>query len=173
MHLTKISFVLSVGVSASVIAQCDPVWDTALGNPGISAGYIQPMLGWDDGTGEKFYVGGSAQNIGGGASVDHLGQYDPTTGNWSRVGLGIDGGGTNAFLTRLRAWDDGNGEMLYVSGFFAEAGFVADTKSIAAWDGNAWHSIGAGFPDNTANAVYDMYPADLGNGERLYIFWQF
>ncbi len=165
---------LAVAFLASpTLAQCDPAWDVTLGNPGISRGYIEPIYAWDDGSGEKLFVGGSAENIGGDPRNDFLAQYDPATGTWSRVGDGIQRGNTNAFLTRLRAWDDGTGEKLFVTGFFAGAGNIPGTKSLAAWDGQQWHALGSDFPSNSANATYDAYPADLGDGEKLYICGNF
>lgn len=114
-----VAFIVSTSCAAAAIGQCEPTWDTTLGNPGISRGYIQPIIAWNDGTGEKLYVGGSAENIGGSGLNDFLAQYDPATGTWSRVGSGINQGSTNAFLTKILPWDDGTGEKLYVVGQFA------------------------------------------------------
>ena len=157
----------------SAMAQCEPAWDVTLGNPGVSRGYIEPILAWDDGTGQKLYAGGSAENIGGNALNDFLAQYDPSDGSWSRVGPGIQQGNTNAFLTRIRAWDDGGGEKLFVTGFYFSAGNVDGTKSLACWDGDEWSALDSKFVPNSPTATYDAYPADLGDGEKLYICGNF
>ena len=157
------------GWLAQVSAQCEPSWDVTLGNPGISAGYIQPMVAWNDGTGEKLYVGGSAENIGGNGLNDFLAQYDPVTDQWSRLGTGIATGGTNVFLTKLLPWDDGTGEKLYVVGQFGSAGGMASANSFAVWDGSNWSDVGAGFNQGVARVTYDMLPANLGDGEKLYL----
>ena len=153
----------------SAVAQCEPTWDTTLGNPGITDGYIAPMVAWNDGNGEKLYVGGSATNIGGSGINDFLAQYDPETNTWARPGLGIGQGSTNAFLTKMMPWDDGTGEKLYVIGQFATAGGLTDANSFAAWDGKSWSGVGAGFTQAVARVTYDMLAADLGDGERLYL----
>ncbi len=157
----------------SAMAQCEPDWDVTLGNPGVSRGYIEAILAWNDGAGEKLYAGGSAENIGGNGLNDYLAQYDPAGDTWSRVGTGIQPGNTNAFLTRLRTWDDGGGEKLYVTGFYFSAGNIDGTKSLACWDGTSWSALGSNFVSNSATATYDAYPADLGDGEKLYICGNF
>lgn len=161
------------GVAFGAAAQCEPHWDTTLGNPGITGGYVGPMMTWDDGNGVKLYVGGSATGIGGSAANKYLARYNPATGAWSRLGSGIQEGTTNAFLTRMRAWDDGTGEKLYVAGQFSGAGNVPGTNSLAVWDGEAWHSVGAGFTQADVRVTYDMLPLDLGQGEKLYLAGNF
>ena len=171
---TQLGIGLLLGLSAAVFAtdataQCEPAWDTTLGNPGISDGYISEMLEWDDGTGSKFFAAGSAENIGGGAANDYIAQYDPITGNWSRLGGGLQTGGTNVFISKLLVWDDGNGEKLYVTGQFGSAGGDTDANSFATWDGSSWSDVGAGFTQTAIRTTYDMLPLDLGDGEKLYL----
>lgn len=163
----------TLGFALGASAQCEPEWDTTLGNPGISGGYIGPMMTWDDGAGVKLYVGGSATGIGGSAANKYLARYNPSTGAWSRLGTGIQEGTTNAFLTRMRAWDDGSGEKLYVAGQFSGAGGVSGTNSWAAWNGTTWESLGAGFTQAVSRVTYDFLPLDLGEGEKLYMAGNF
>jgi hypothetical protein len=127
------------------------------------------MIEWNDGTGEKLYVGGSATNIGGNPLNDFLAQFNPATGVWSRLGTGIGQGTTNAFITRILPWDDGQGEKLYVVGQFATAGGLTSANSFAVWDGMNWSGVGAGFTQAVTRVTYDLLPADLGDGERLYL----
>lgn len=164
-----VAFVLAGFCQTVAAQQCEPYWDTTLGLPGISTGYIEPIVQWDDGTGDKLYVGGSAENIGGNGLNDFLAQYDPQTGEWSRLGTGISQGTTNAFLTKLLPWDDGGGEKLYVTGQFFSAGGMSAANSFAVWDGKNWSDVGAGFNQTVARVTYDMLPADLGDGEKLYL----
>ena len=150
-------------------AQCDPSWDTTIGNPGVTGtGYIGPMTIWDDGNGAALYAGGSANGIGA-SGINGLGKYDFATETWSNLGSGIISGGTNIFITRILPWDDGTGEKLYVAGQFGGAGGVPDTNSLAAWDGTQWISLGAGFTQTMSRVTYDMLPLDLGSGEKLYM----
>ena len=162
--------VLGSGASA----QCDPTWDNTLGDPGINRGYVQPMVAWDDGTGEKLYAGGSAEGFGGFAAIEYLGVYDPATGQWSRPGLGIGQGSTNAFLTKLLPWDDGTGEKLYVTGQFASAGGMTSASSFAVWDGSSWSDVGAGFTQADQRVTYDLLPFTLdARGEVLLVAGNF
>src|SRR5262245_6872612 len=46
-------------------------------------------------------------------------------------------------VNALAVYDDGSGPALYAAGDFAQAGGVA-ANGIARWDGQAWHSLGAG-----------------------------
>ena len=153
-------------LTAAAVAQCVPEWDTALGNPGITSGYVEPIFSWDDGTGPALYVGGSFDNIGGiGSKL--LAKFDPDTGDFSRLASGLSTGSTNGFLTSLAAYNTDAGQVLVAGGFFHGAVGVADTQSIAYWDGSAWHSLGAGFvpPD----AVWSLDTANLGDGPLLYL----
>ncbi len=164
-----VACVAACGIGLGASAQCMPSWDTTLGTPGISGGYIEPMALWDDGTGMKFYVGGSATGIGGSSANNYLARYDPSTGAWSRLGTGIQQGTTNAYITRIRPWDDGTGEKLYVAGQFSSAGNVSGSNSFAAWNGATWESLGAGFTQAVVRTTYDMMALDLGEGEKLYL----
>ncbi len=157
--------------SAGAHAQCDPVWDATIGMPGVAGvGYIQPMVFWDDGSGEKLFAGGSAENLGGNSAIDFIGAYDTNTNTWSALGAGIDAGPVNAFITKIFPWDDGSGEKLYVSGQFSTAGGMSSANSFAAWNGTSWESLGAEFTDSDFRVIYDALPLDLdGNGEKLYL----
>ena len=149
-------------------AQCDSAWDGAIGNPGVDRGYIQPMMNWDDGTGERLYVGGSFGAIIGVPGTTILAQWDRATNTWDRVGTpGLSTGSTNGFLTNIMPFDVFGQERLVVAGFFASAGGVADTRSIAAWDGTEWVSMGAGLP--APQSVWAMTTGDIGQGENLLI----
>jgi hypothetical protein len=165
-HCTCV-FLAAGAVTAPAVSQCEPTWDTTLGNPGISAGYIQPMVAWNSGSGEKIYVGGSATGIGGIAAGKFLATFNPQTGAWSALGSGIGQGSTNAFLTKILPWNDGTGSKLYVSGQFATAGGLTSANSLAVWNGSTWSGLGAGFTQAVARVTYDMLPVDFGAGEKL------
>ncbi len=158
---------LFVLCASAAFAQCDPAWDTAPGNPGVADGYADPSVGWDDGTGEALYVGGSFKKIGGINNLRGIAKYDPTTGTYSKLGTGISYGNTNGFMTSIQPFAANGESLLVVGGFFSSAGGVPDTQSLAAWYGTAWRSLGAGFVP--PQAVWGMTIGDLGDGERLYI----
>ncbi|GIW73795.1 MAG: hypothetical protein KatS3mg103_0317 [Phycisphaerales bacterium] len=149
-------------------AQCTPAWDPAIGQPGIVDGYAQPMMHWDDGTGQKLYVGGSFRGITGVPGTTLLAAWDRDSGTWSPVGVpGLSTGSTNGFLTSIVPFEVFGRERLVVAGFFASAGGLPDTRSIAAWDGSAWVSLGAGLP--APQSIWAATVADVGQGENLIV----
>ncbi len=159
--------IASAALTTAVFAQCDPAWDTAPGNPGVGDGYADPAVGWDDGNGEALYIGGSFQRIGGINNLRGIAKYDAATAAYSKLGTGISYGNTNGFMTSIQPFDTNGESFLVAGGFFSSAGGVADTQSLAAWDGAQWRSLGAGFVP--PQAVWGMAVGNLGDGERLYI----
>ncbi|MFI4881487.1 MAG: hypothetical protein ACIAQU_02755, partial [Phycisphaerales bacterium JB064] len=148
--------------AANANAQCEPSWDYAIGTPGVASGYVQPIFGWDG----NLYAGGSFSGIGGADNTAYVAQWDGS--NWSGLGdVGISAGSSNAFLTAFQSFEVDGSDALIAGGFFASAGEVADTMSIAAWDGTQWLSMGAQF--EFLDAVWAMTTGDLGDGERLYV----
>jgi hypothetical protein len=162
-------------VAPGALAQCDPIWDTAPGTPGISNGYVQPIAGWPgDPSGSAIYAGGSFENIGG-QSIKFISRYNPATGSWSKLGSGINNGNVNGFVTSLSVFDPGAGERLVVGGFFKSAGGVQDTQSIAMWNGAAWESLDALlFTDPMVpDSIWDMLVTDAFGANLLYVGGQF
>ncbi|MDQ7013300.1 MAG: hypothetical protein Q9O74_05305 [Planctomycetota bacterium] len=143
---------LCTATTATTLAQCDPAWNTTPGNPGVGDGYADPATEWDDGNGQALYIGGSFQRIGGINNLRGIAKYDPATNTYAKLGSGISYGNTNGFMTSIQPFN-ANGEALLV------AGGVADTQSLAAWDGTQWRSLGAGFAP--PQAVWGMTVGDL------------
>lgn len=85
------------------------------------------------------------------------------------MGGGLNRGNTNGFVTSLVPFDAGSGVELVAGGFFREAFGVADTRSIAKWDGQSWSSLGAGFDTNSPQSVWAITTWDGVGGERLYV----
>ena len=162
--------VCSAILSGWASAQCIPTWDTTLGNPGINSGNVSNFVAWNDGTGEKLYVGGSFTNIGGNGLADRIASFDPATGQWSNLGSGLTQGNTSVYVSAMVPWDDGTGEKLFVSGQFFSAGGLESANSFAAWDGTSWTGLGAGFTQIVPRVINKMLPLDIdGNGEKLYL----
>jgi len=141
------------------------MWETAIGTPGISGGYAAPIRAWNDGNGEKIYVGGSFTSAGGSSANRYLARWDAGTGQWSALGSGISGGFTNAFMTSIRTWNTRSGEQLVVGGFFDTAGGVPETASLAMWNGQTWSALGTGWTGTTRGSIWSMAE---WNG-RLYV----
>src|SRR5262245_61165731 len=74
---------------------CQPTWDTAVGNPGITSGYAGAFGVWNDGNGDQLYVGGSFDGISGVGGTQLLAAWNRTTHVWSSVGGGLSTGFTN------------------------------------------------------------------------------
>lgn len=82
---------------------------------------------------------------------------------WSALGLGVD-----QRVEDFVMFDDGNGEALYVCGFFSNAGGQPSDR-IAKWDGLSWSSLNVDFSGSPqALAVFDD-----GNGPALFVAGSF
>ncbi|MFG0284234.1 MAG: hypothetical protein ACF8R7_07405 [Phycisphaerales bacterium JB039] len=159
---TRLAIVLVSSCAAAASAQCDPTWDTAIGNPALESGYCGAFAIWDDGTGPALYAGGSFEVLAG-QDIEFLAKYD---GSWSELGDGLDGGFTNGFIADLEPFAAPSGEKLIAAGFFATAVSVPGTQSVAAWDGTEWSSLDAGLV--SPESVWTLTRGDIGGGERLY-----
>jgi hypothetical protein len=136
---------------------CQPTWDTTVGNPGVPGGYVAPMLSWNDGGGERLYVGSS--------DTPWLSKWNSANNTWSPVGAGISQGFTNAFMTSMVVFNPGSGDRLVVGGFYDTAGGTPNTASLAMWNGSSWEALGTGWTGSTRQSVWSMAK---WNG-RLYI----
>ncbi len=148
------------GVPANGIAKWDGKQWSALGLglqfPDGSAGRVNALAGFDDGTGPALYVGGRF-SIAGGAPANFIAKWDGK--RWSPLGSGMDRPDVNALLV----FDDGTGPALYAGGEFLQAGGVAANK-MARWNGTQWSAVGLGMNE----FVYDLALFDDGSGLALY-----
>lgn len=149
----------------ATMGQCNPEWETAIGNPGVGGGYVGVIRPWHDGQGVRVFVGGSFTAAGGNSAADYIARWDPSLNAWIALGTGIWNGFTNAYITSLSPFDpgDGKGERLVVGGWFARAGGSLNTASLAMWNGAAWEEMGtgwyvAGLSDSRRGAVWAMAP---------------
>ena len=172
MHTTTtdpvraITLAAMTAVAASAAGQCVPVWDPTIGVTCVDDGYVQPFQVWDDGSGEALFAGGAFGSIGGAAGTTLIGRWDGS--EWSAVGSpGLSTGSTNGFLTSMAIFDVFGTERLVAGGFFASAGGISDTQSIATWDGTVWSNMGSGL--TAPDAVWAMATGDVGDGERLFV----
>ena len=91
-------------------------------------------------------------------TLNNLGVYDPGTGVISAMGTGT--GGAN-FVEALVFGKDGK---LYIAGFFAALGAVANTRCIGYWDGT-YHAMGTG----SAGGASGAFALALGTDGSIYI----
>ncbi len=108
---------------------------------------------FDDGSGEALYAAGGIEGIDG-QPADGLIRWDGTS--WVEVGGGVRRGAFGSGrMTDLVAADDGQGEALFISGDFGDAGGLA-VRRIAKWDGAEWSSMDGGtVPDPITLVGYD------------------
>lgn len=145
--------IASFWVAAAAAQPCEPDWNTAIGTPGCTGGYVAPIVPWDDGTGERLYIGGSFTRGGGLVSADYIARWNRATGAWSALGSGISPGSTNAYITAIQPFNPGTGERLVVAGQYARAGTPLNTASLAMWNGTDWEEMGTGWYSTGAGTV--------------------
>jgi hypothetical protein len=148
-------------------AQCPPGWQalsTTPSNPGVN-GTVNATLMWDpDGPAgsitPRLVVGGNF-TLAGNTTVNNIALYDPATGQWSALGLGIRGGinpdGTTPTVHALTTLPNGD---LVVGGKFTIAGNGL-ASNIARWNGSTWSALGTGITGTAT--VYAL--TSLPNGE--------
>lgn len=126
------------------------------GGEGVSGGSINAMAVYDDGTGDKLYVGGAFQTAGGLPSP-FLAAWTGTT--WVALpDLPIQEG-----VDALTVYDDGSGPRL-VAAFNVKN----EPNVVAAWDGEGWNELDV--PGRLAPlSVNDLTVLDgpEGAGQRL------
>lgn len=126
-----------IGAGRFVGAQCVPQWLPGAGVPGVQ-GFVYCAKMWDrDGAGPaapQLVVGGKFR-VAGSVAALNIATYDPATGMWSALGLGVSDA-VNALAVLP------NGDLV-AGGFFTTAGGVAASR-IARLNGSAWSPLGSG-----------------------------
>jgi|GEM_PF-1047573 len=162
------SFSIVGGIRAESVARYDP--DTkrwsALG-AGLASGFVTVITPFDDGGGEKLFVGGFFANAAGLPGTSAIAAWDGR--NWSSVG-----GGTSGSVWAIEPSDFDGDLRLYVAGGYDSIGGVT-AGGIAVWDGKNFAPVGtgvgiAGTFSPFANGILDF---DDGNGPALYIVGRF
>ncbi|MFZ4573429.1 MAG: GC-type dockerin domain-anchored protein [Phycisphaerales bacterium] len=156
----------AVGVMLSVVGAtfgqtCVPAWSHDIGRPGVtSSGYVGPMMGFNDGSGEKLYAGGSFSAMGGFVTRG-IARWNPVTQLWGPVGGGCYSTNTNYFVAALGSYSfDGVRELL-VGGSFDLAGTTPAAR-LARWNGTRWAAMPGAQPNGAVWAITEW------NG-KLYI----
>ena len=146
-------FTIAGGVPALNIAEWSGSTWSPLGPPQPHAlnGVVNALTLFDDGLGggTALYATGSFSTAGG-VPVNGIARWDGAS--WSPLGSGIAYGGL-----ALAAFDDGNGDELYVAG-------AGVSPNISKWNGTSWSGVGNGINLRvSALAVYDE-----GGGPALF-----
>jgi hypothetical protein len=157
----SLAFVFVVGAAVVAHAQpCEPGWEREIGQPGIagsggSAGSVETLAVFDDGSGPALYAAGSFTHAGG-VPAANIAKWDGVS--WSSLSVG-----TNEIIFALAVFDDGDGDALYAGGSFTRAGGVPAT-SIAKWNGTSWSAVNGG----TSGVVHALAVFNDGAGPALY-----
>jgi hypothetical protein len=107
-------------------------WDD-LGPPNAGGTYTSVSAIAEDGT--YVYFGGVFTNFDNIANADRIVRYNKSTGSYSALGTGMNGG-----VNDLAIGPDGT---LYAVGAFTTAG-GGGANRVASWDGAAWSALGVG-----------------------------
>lgn len=105
-------------------------WTAFGGVAGDCNGLVNAVAGLPDGS----VVMGGDFSVCGDLALNHVAIYHPDTDSWSALGTGVD--------RRVLAVGVAGNEI-YIGGEFQQAGSVV-ARSVARWDGSAWHSLGVG-----------------------------
>lgn len=159
-------FLSAGGVTVNGIARWDGTsWSELSGSLGfgVDTYWVEALAVFDDGTGEALYVGGDFSTAGG-VTANGIARWDGS--EWSALS-GPFGTGTDSQVWWIEVHDDGNGEALYVGGWFSSAGGVP-ANNIAKWDGLGWSALTGPSDTGTNNPVNAIEGFDDGNGIALF-----
>ncbi len=142
---SELIFAVVLSCAAIARGQCAPAWSD--GRTGGANGTIRALRSLDSSSAVSrgLYAGGSFSSVGpiAAANVAAWGGH-----SWMPLGAGV-----NAEVRAMAMHDpDGDGPatpMLIAGGVFTSAGFVPASR-VAAWDGVAWSSLGAGVNGHVA-----------------------
>jgi hypothetical protein len=164
------SFPTAGGVTANGIAAWDGTqWHSmGAGITGSFSPYVGSMMVWDDGSGEKLYVGGRFDTMNG-LDTPLIARWDGEA--WEQVGNGLINDMYFFGIESMAVYDDGSGPALYVGGqeFHAPGQPVGN---VSKWDGQEWTTVGTYYDGRcTSLCVFDD-----GSGPGLYrtgnAFWE-
>lgn len=161
------------GVAASRIARWNgSVWVSMGGGVSTFSGItsVNALAVYDDGTGEKLYVGGSF-DFAGALTVNNVAAWNGTS--WSALGTGVSAP-TGESVDALAVYDDGGGPGIYAAGSFTAAGGLT-ANNVARWRGGSWSRLGTaqsngvtGIPALTGRTrVFALTTFNDGSGNAL------
>lgn len=154
------------GEPVNGIAKWDGTQWMALG-PGLRSDdgttVVSSLTIYDDGAGPTLVAGGKFDRTGDGGVTDlhNIARWDGST--WSPLGDGVVGwSDTLVTVQAMTVFDDGDGDRLYVGGYFLrDRGGPGD--NLAAWDGRHWSEVG----DGLEGTVFSLDVFDSGDGPQL------
>ncbi|UYV11650.1 MAG: hypothetical protein NCW75_10110 [Phycisphaera sp.] len=158
------SLTLFLAVGETAFAQsCVPTWAEGVFCVEGLDWDVRAAVAFDDGTGEKLYVGGDFVTAGC-EVVNHVAVWDGT--RWAGL-EGSDGVGVDRIVWSMAVYDDGAGPALYVGGEFRTAGGVP-AEYLARWDGSAWSAVQGASGASARSGVDALHAGDDGSGAALF-----
>ncbi|MFN0242421.1 MAG: hypothetical protein ACKVWV_05960 [Planctomycetota bacterium] len=132
---------------------------TSWTHAGSIAGQVNALAVFDDGGGERLWVGGAFSSVSDGVngtqSIVNIAKWSGSGGYEPAVSLADD-------VYALLVWDDGTGEALYAGGRLTPSDAVV--PRVVKWTGSAWTGVGA-----LSGRVRALSAFDDGSGqESLY-----
>src|SRR5262245_2146500 len=163
-RLFSLALTLAGALAERNPAQCSTQWLPGQGMAGTDGPVLATTM-WDpDGVGpmQPVLVVGGSFSIAGSVHVSNIAAYDPVSGAWSALGLGMNGS-----VRALIALP--NGELV-AGGDFTLAGGVSASR-IARWNGTNWSALGSGVsapcPEIYVAALTTLPNGDLVAGGRF------
>lgn len=107
-------------------------------------------------------------------TLNAMGGFGSRVVRWNGAAWTPLGDDMNRRVNRLTTFDDGAGEALYAGGQFSDIGGVP-MRSVARWDGSAWHEVGGGAAFTStlgvtgAASILALAAADDGGGVALFV----
>jgi hypothetical protein len=141
---------------------------SAVGGGLAGNGTIDALCVHDDGSGPALYAGGLFTGIGT-VTTKGIARWDGAS--WSAVGGGLTTYNSYDGAYALASWDDGvgGGPSLFVGGSYTDAGGVAGTRNLAAWNGTSWVALGGPYFGGANHFVRALLPFGDGTGAKLYV----
>ncbi len=131
------------------------IWDgtaySSIPTPADINASVHCMTFAPDGT---LYIGGQFTNVGGDGDADYIAQLVAFSSSFQKVG-----GPAESWVNALLVAHDG---LVYAGGSFADMNSIANTQSIARWDGTDWTAMGTGADGTGVSAFVE------GPDHRIY-----
>lgn len=158
------------GNPASHIARWDGITWSSVGGGLVGNAGVRSLAVFDGGDGPDLYAGGYFTRAGD-IDANRIAKWDGIA--WSPVGGGVDpvSVGTER-VGAMTVFDFGNGERLFVAGWFESVGGVY-AHGIAQWDGAAWSPMQGAPAAGLNGRVFDMTAGNDGPGPGLFAGGEF
>ncbi|MBL8804420.1 MAG: hypothetical protein JNN27_20660, partial [Planctomycetes bacterium] len=141
----------------------------ATGLQGSSDLTVQALARWDDGTGEKLYIGGAFSGAGGVPNTVNIASWNGT--NFAPLGIGW------SYDVKTLAVDTGTAPSTLVAGgtysTLPSLNGLRERGGLMRWDGSSWSHYEGGLDQSSfsqnGSSVRSVVVADLGDGVDILV----